>query len=65
MEYKRIHYLIMIVNFLALVFLAFLSGQFLWGQYRKTKEVDPQIMAQYQVNLEVEKYLEILKKIKK
>lgn len=65
MEYEQIYQVIVIISFLLLVLLGAVSFRFLNQQYCRSREVDPEVLAQYTVNLEVEQFLDLIKDLEK
>lgn len=59
MDYRKTLYLIIIFDFLILVLLTAISFRFLSGQIKKTKQVRPEILAQYNIVLEVSRFLKL------
>jgi len=65
MDLDKKYLFIVVVDVLLLIFLALISFRFLTTQVRKTKEVNPEILAQYTLSLEVDEFLELVEKIEK
>ena len=65
MEYKKAFYMIVVVDFLLLSFLCLVSFKFLSGNWKKTKEVEPEILAQYNVSLDIEQLKKLTQELKK
>jgi len=64
-DYKKTYLAILIIDILLLVLLGAFSLRFLTSQIRKGKEVDPEILAQYKIVLEVDQFLNLVKKLEK
>jgi hypothetical protein len=64
MDYEKAFYTILIINCLFLLLLALVSFRFLTGQFRKTHQVEAEIMAQEEVSLEVEQFLDLVEQLK-
>jgi len=64
-DYKQTFQIILIINFLLLLLLAAISWRFLSGQLEKTKQIEPEIMAQYEVVLEVGQFSDLIRQLKK
>lgn len=64
-NYKKGLYLVLIIDFLLLALLGALSFRFLSEQLRKSQTVDPEILAQYEINLEVNQFFTLVKQLKK
>lgn len=65
MDYKKAFYMIIIVDFLLLSFLSLVSFKFLSHNWKKSKEVEPEILAQYNVSLNIEQLKKLTKELKK
>ena len=65
MNYQKAFYLISIFTFLGLLLLTIISWRFLGGEWRKVQEVNPEILAQYNITLEVDKFIQLVKELKK
>ena len=65
MNYKKQFYIIIIFIFLLLILLGVISFRFLNSQWQKSQQVDPEILAQYTISLEVEQFLNLVKKLKR
>ncbi|MFC1711715.1 hypothetical protein ACFLZ1_03970 [Patescibacteria group bacterium] len=65
MEYKKLLKIIALIDALLIVFLGVISFRFLTDQIRRTQEVQPEILAQYNTELEIGKFLEVKEKIEK
>jgi hypothetical protein len=63
MKLEKGFLMILIIDVLALVLLTAISLRFLSTKIRKTKEIRPEVMAQYTLTLEVDKFLKLIEKI--
>jgi len=63
MDYRQNFYLVLIFDFLLLVLLGAISFRFLNLQMKTSQQVDPAILSQYTVSLELERLLELEKKL--
>ena len=64
MNYKKIIQIILIIDFLLLTLLIVMSFRFLTGQLKRSKEIDPEVLAQYEINLEVSQFFNLVKRLK-
>lgn len=62
---NKIFYLITVLDFLLLILLTFISLRFLVNKWQKAQAVNPEILAQYNITPEVDKFLQSVKKSKK
>mgnify|MGYP001089166160 CR=1 FL=1 len=65
MNYKKIIQIILIIDFLLLTLLGVVSFRFLTDQLRRSQEMDPEILAQYEISLEINQFLDLVKRLKK
>jgi capsular polysaccharide biosynthesis protein len=65
MEYAKLIKIILILDLLLVTFLGILSYTFLKDQYQKTRQVDPEILAQYNIGLDLNKFYEVMDEVKK
>jgi len=65
MNYQKSFYLITTITFLLITLLGAISFRFLNNQWQKSQQVDPEILAQYTISLEVQQFLDLVKKLKK
>ncbi|HUW21091.1 MAG TPA: hypothetical protein VMW41_00310 [Candidatus Bathyarchaeia archaeon] len=63
MKYQKAFFAILILDLLMIIFLAVLSSRFLIGELNKIKKTDPEILAQYETNLEVDRFLNLLRQV--
>lgn len=63
METKKTILAVIIIICLGLIFLGVLSLRFLTLQVRKTLEEDPEIMAQYELKLNIEQFRQLKKQL--
>ena len=64
METRKIFYMVVVVDALLMALLLAVSVRFLTDQWRRSNEIEPEIMEQYSVSLEVEEFLELVKQLK-
>ena len=64
MNYKKLIQIILIIDFLLLTLLGAMSFRFLTGQLRRSEEIDSEILAQYEINLEVSQFLNLVRQLK-
>ena len=65
MNYKKLIQIILIIDFLLLTLLGMMSFRFLTGELRRSQETDREILAQYEINLEVSQFLNLFRQLKK
>lgn len=65
MNYKKTIQIILIIDFLFLTLLGVVSFKFLGEQLRKNQEMDPEILAQYNITLEIDKFLNLVEQLEK
>ena len=65
MDYKKIIQTIIVFDFLLLILLGVMSFRFLTSQLKRSKEMDPEILAQYKISLEVDQFINLVKELKK
>jgi len=63
-NYKKLIQIILIIDFLLLTLLGAMSFRFLTGQLRRSEEIDSEILAQYEINLEVSQFLNLVRQLK-
>ena len=64
MNYKKIIQIILIIDFLFLILLAAMSFRFLSSQLKRSKEINPEILTQHEINLEVDQFFNLVKMLK-
>jgi len=65
MDYKKIIQAIIVIDFLLLALLGIMSFKFLSNELARSKEMDPEILAQYETTLEVNQFLDLVKQFQK
>ena len=64
MNHKKIIQIILIIDFLFLILLAAMSFRFLSSQLKRSKEINPEILTQHEINLEVDQFFNLVKMLK-
>jgi len=65
MDYKKIIQIIVIIDFLFLVLLGVASFRLLSKELKRGKELDPEILAQYNITIEIDRFSDLLKQLRK
>ncbi|PIS09017.1 hypothetical protein COT75_04110 [Candidatus Beckwithbacteria bacterium CG10_big_fil_rev_8_21_14_0_10_34_10] len=65
MDEKKLYFCILIIDVLLLLFLGAISLRFIMDEHRKSREMDPEVLIQQTIDLEVDRFLSISKKFNK